>query len=42
MQIYLGRHGIPLIGRYGGLIWHNFGFKELDAQAIFPLSTSEG
>ena len=33
---------IPHIGRYGGLIWHNFGFQELDAQAAFPLSTSEG
>ena len=29
-------------GRYGGLIWDNFGFKEVDAQAIFPLSTGEG
>ena len=33
---------IPHIGRYGGLIWHNFGLKELDAQALFPLSTNEG
>ena len=33
---------IPHIGRYGGLIWHNFGFKELDAQAVFPFSTNEG
>ena len=33
---------IPRIGRYGGLIWHNFGFKELGAQAVFPLSTNEG
>ena len=33
---------IPHIGRYGGLIWHNFGFKELDAQAAFLLSTNEG
>ena len=33
---------IPHIGRYGGLIWNNFGFKELDAQAVFSLSTREG
>ena len=33
---------IPHIGRYGGLIWNNFGFMEVDAQAVFPLSTSEG
>ena len=33
---------IQHIGRYGGLIWHNFGFKSLDAQAVFPLSTNEG
>ena len=33
---------IPHISRYGGLIWHNFGFKELDAQAVFSLSTNEG
>ena len=33
---------IPHIGRYGGLIWHNFGFKELGAQATFPLSTNKG
>jgi hypothetical protein len=33
---------IPHIGRYGGLVWHNFRFKELDAQAVFPLSTNEG
>ena len=32
---------ITHIGRYGGLIWHNFGSKELDAQALFPLSTNE-
>ena len=30
---------IPHIGRYGGLIWKNFGFMEVDAQAVFPLST---
>ena len=30
---------IPHIGRYGALIWHNFGFNDLDAQAVFPLST---
>ena len=30
------------IGRYGGLIWNNFDFKDLDAQATFPLSTGEG
>ena len=29
---------IPHIGRYGGLIWHNFGFKELDAQVVIILS----
>ena len=33
---------IPHIGRYGELIWQNFGFKELGAQAVFPLSTNEG
>ena len=33
---------IPHIGRYGGLILHNFGFKELDAQAVFLLSMNEG
>ena len=33
---------IPHIGRYGGPIWNNFGFKEVDAQAVFPLSTGEG
>ena len=33
---------ISHIGMYGGLIWHNFGFMEVDAQAVFPLSTSEG
>ena len=38
----LGRHGnIPHIGRYGGLIWNNFGFKVFDVQAEFPLSTGE-
>ena len=30
------------IGRYGGLIWHNSGFKESNAQAVFPLSTNKG
>ena len=34
--------GIPHIGRYGGLIWHNSGLRDLDAQAVFPLSTNEG
>ena len=34
--------GIPHIGRYGGLIWHNFGFKDLDAQVVSLLSTNEG
>ena len=29
------------IGRYGGLIWNNFGFMEVDAQAVFPLSIGE-
>jgi hypothetical protein len=33
---------IPHIGRYGGLIWNNWGFRILDAQAEFPLSTCEG
>ena len=33
---------IPHIGRYGGLIWNNWGFRILDAQAEFPLSTGEG
>ena len=33
---------IPYIGRYSGLLWHNFVFKDLDAQAVFPLSTGEG
>ena len=32
---------IPHIGRYGGLIWNNFGFKVFDVQAEFPLSTGE-
>src|SRR5215216_6408010 len=36
-----GRY-IPHIGRCGGLIWNNFGFKEVDAQALFPRSTNEG
>ena len=36
-----GRY-IPHIGRYSGLIWNTLGFKGLDAQAVFPLSTSEG
>ena len=34
--------GIPHIGRYGGLIWHNLGLRILDAQVVFPLSTNEG
>ena len=38
----LGMAGKYCIGRYGGLIWNNFGFKEVDAQVVFPLSTSEG
>ena len=39
----LGTAGkIPHIGRYGGLIGNNFGFMEVDAHAVFPLSTSEG
>ena len=29
------------VGRYGGLIWNNFGLMEVDAQAVFPLNTSE-
>ena len=33
---------IPHIGRYGGLIWNNFGLRIVDAQTVFPLSTSEG
>ena len=33
---------IPHIGRYGGLIWNNFGFMVFDVQAEFPLSTGEG
>jgi len=33
---------IPHIGRYGGLNWYNLGLWILDAQAVFPLSTSEG
>ena len=33
---------IPHIGRCGGLILHHFGFKDLDAQVVFPLSTTEG
>jgi len=33
---------IPYIGRYGGLIWNNFGFKVFDVQAESPLSIGEG
>ena len=33
---------IPYIGRYGGLIYNNFGFKVFDVQAEFPVSTGEG
>ena len=33
---------IPHIGRYSGLIWNNFGFRYLDVQAVFPLSTGDG
>ena len=32
---------IPHIGRYSGLIWNNFGFMEVDAQAVFLLCTSD-
>ena len=42
MQIYLGGRVIPHIGRYGGLIWNNFGFKVFDVQAEFQLRTGEG
>ena len=42
MQIYLDGRVILHIGRYGGLIWNNFGFKVFDVQAEFPLSTGEG
>ena len=30
---------IPHIGRYGGLSWKKLGSRNLDAQAVFPLST---
>jgi hypothetical protein len=33
---------IPHIGRYGGLIWNNWGLRILDAQAVFLLITGEG
>jgi hypothetical protein len=33
---------IQSIGRYSGLFWKNFGLRDLDAQAAFPLSTGEG
>jgi hypothetical protein len=41
MTTYL-RDIIQSIGRYSGLIWNNFGLRDLDAQAVFPLSTGEG
>ena len=37
MQIYLERQVNTAYSRYGGLIWNNFGFMEVDAQAVFPL-----
>ena len=33
---------IPHVGRYGGHIWQNFGFWELDARVELILSTNEG
>ena len=28
---------IQSLGRYGGLIWNDFGFMEMDAQVVFLL-----
>ena len=30
---------MPHIGRYGGHSWNKLGSRNLDAQAVFPLST---
>jgi hypothetical protein len=38
MKIYLEWLEIPCIGIYGGLFGSNFGFWELDAREVFPLS----